>query len=125
MIDMNMVIADNILCELKKQQKKKTELATALDISKQTIHKMLTGARSISAIELTQISRFLGTTMEQLTAVSPTFLNRNVTHVFMGQVNTPSAKEGIKIADELIDLYLFHSNAQKNAKKMSEWSSLL
>ena len=56
MVDMNMTIAGNILALLKKQNKKQTDLAEALNTNRQTVNKMLNGSRMINAIELKQIA---------------------------------------------------------------------
>ena len=69
MNDINMIIARNILTILKKQNKKQVDLADALQTNKQTISKMLNGVRMINAIELKQISDFLGVRMEELTKI--------------------------------------------------------
>ena len=52
MIDMNAVIANNISLSLEKQNRKQVELAEYLEISRQTVNKMLSGIRTISAGEL-------------------------------------------------------------------------
>ena len=65
MIDMNMIIAGNIQALLKKQNKKQTDLADALGTNKQTVNKMLNGARMINAIELKSISEYRGVKMEE------------------------------------------------------------
>ena len=69
MNDINMIIARNTLTILKKQNKKQVDLAEALQTNKQTISKMLNGARMINAIELKQVSDFLGVKMEELTKI--------------------------------------------------------
>lgn len=113
MIDMNLIIARNISNALKSAGKKQSELAVALDCSKQIVSNMLSGARSISAPELKRIADFCNVSMESLVALPPKPVETNVVRVFMGQVKTEEAKEGIKIADKLIDMYLFHSRVNK------------
>ena len=61
MVDMNVVIANNISRSLEKQNRKQVELADYLEVSRQTVNKMLSGARTINAGELRMIADFLGT----------------------------------------------------------------
>ena len=56
MLDVNMIIANNIQAELKKENKKQVELAEGIGVSKQTMSKMMNGVRVINAIELHKIS---------------------------------------------------------------------
>ena len=49
----------------------------------------------------------------------------NPLKVFMREVKTPEGKKGIETADELINLYLFHSKYQSKEFKENcskEWS---
>ena len=114
MNDINMIIARNILTILKKQNKKQVDLAEALQTNKQTISKMLNGARMINAIELKQVSDFLGVKMEELTKI-PAHI-----HVFMGKVESEQAKNALQIADKLSDMILFHSRVRENGTEMME-----
>lgn len=125
MRDPNIVIANNISKQLKAVNKKQTELAEVLGVSRQTVSKMLTGARSINAIELKAIADFCKTSMEVLVAVPDNLSDTDVVHAFMGKVKTDEAKRGIEIADELIDMYLFHNKVHENAViAMDDWSDL-
>lgn len=49
---MNAVIAKNVSVSLAKQNRKQIELAEYLEVSRQTVSKMLSGIRTISAGEL-------------------------------------------------------------------------
>ena len=59
MLDVNMIIANNIQAELKKENKKQVDLAEGIGVSKQTMSKIMNGARAINAIELHKISLLL------------------------------------------------------------------
>lgn len=120
MIDMNMMIAGNILAFLKKQNKKQIDLAEALQTNKQTVSKMLNGARMIHAIELKQIADFLGVKMEELTKIRENAMDTDVIHAFMGKVESEQAKNALKIADKLSDMILFHSKVRENGTAMME-----
>ena len=50
MLDVNMIIANNIQAELKKENKKQVDLAEGIGVSKQTMSKIMNGARAINAI---------------------------------------------------------------------------
>ncbi len=118
MIDMNMMIANNILALLKKQNKKQTDLADALGTNKQTVNKMLNGMRMINAVELKSIAEYLGVKMEELTKISSEHADTNVVHVFMGKVQSEQAKQALQIADEISDMILFHKRIRENGNAM-------
>ena len=56
MLDVNMMIANNIQNQLKKANKKQIDLAEGIGVSRQTMSKIMNGARAINAIELHKIS---------------------------------------------------------------------
>ncbi len=118
MIDMNAMIAGNILALLKKQNKKQINLADALGTNKQTVSKMLNGTRMIHAVELKSIAEYLGVKMEELTRISSRNEDINVVHAFMGKVQSEQAKRALEIADELSDMILFHKKVRENGNAM-------
>lgn len=125
MVDMNIIIAKNISYALKNAGKKQYELAEAMNCSKQIVSNMLSGSRTINAIELKKIAEFCSVSMESLVAMPEKPVETNVVRAFMGQVKTDEAKKGIEIADKLIDMYLFHSRVHKSGiVGMSERSRL-
>lgn len=120
MVDMNAMIASNILAILKRQNKKQIDLAEALQTNKQTVSKMLNGTRMINAIELKQIADFLGVKMEELTKIQGSTVDTDIVHAFMGKVESEQAKNTLKIADTLSDMILFHSRVRENGAAMME-----
>lgn len=118
MVDMNTMIAGNILSLLKKQNKKQTDLANALRTNKQTVNKMLNGTRMINAVELKSIADYLGVKMEELTKIPSIHADTNIVHVFMGKVQSEQAKQALVIADELSDMILFHKKVRENGEAM-------
>lgn len=123
MADMNMVIANNISRYLERRQKKQVELADYLNVSRQIVSKMLSGARTITAGELRKISEFCGTSMEELTSIPYNYEEIDVFHVFMGQVKTEAAQQSIRDIDTLISLILFHDKVRENEAAMrEEWT---
>ena len=120
MVDMNTIIAGNILAILKRQNKKQTELAEALQTNKQTVSKMLNGSRMINAIELKQIADFLGVKMDELTRLQGNAIDTDIVHAFMGKVDSKQAQNALKIADTLSDMILFHSRVRANGTAMME-----
>jgi DNA-binding Xre family transcriptional regulator len=122
---MNEVLAHNIYMQLKQLKKKQTDLAENLGISKQTVNKMLNGGRTITAPELKQIADYLEVPMEELVKISDSSKPKAPLKAFMGRVSSTQGKEGIKIAEKLIQIYLFHAKYQKEAFKTwrnEEWS---
>ncbi len=115
-----MVIASNILAMLKKQNKRQTDLADALNTNKQTVNKMLNGTRMINAIELKAISDYLGVKMEELTKIQAKQEDTNIVHAFMGKAQSVEAKQALQTADELSEMILFHKRVRENGKNMME-----
>lgn len=120
MIDVNAMIAANIVAILKQRNRKQIDLAEALQTNKQTISKMLNGSRMINAIELKQIAEFLGVKMEELTKVRENTTDTDIVHAFMGKVDSEQAKEALQIADRLSDMILFHRKVRDNGMVMME-----
>ena len=118
MVDMNVMIASNILALLKSQNRKQIDLADALKTNKQTVNKMLNGTRMINAVELKAIADYLGVRMEELTKISKAHSDTNVVHAFMGKVKSEQAKQALQIADELSDMILFHKRVRENGNAM-------
>ena len=120
MVDVNAMIAANIVAVLKQQNRKQIDLAEALQTNKQTVSKMLNGSRMINAIELKQIAEFLGVKMEELTKVRENATDTDIVHAFMGKVDSEQAKEALQIADRLSDMILFHRKVRGNGTAMME-----
>lgn len=120
MLDVNMIIANNIQAELKKENKKQVDLAEGIGVSKQTMSKIMNGARAINAIELHKISEYLHVSMDSLMKMPEKPMDTNVIHAFMGRVKTEEARKGIRLADELSDMILFHTRVCENGKKMEQ-----
>ncbi len=120
MMNINMLIANNILDVLKSKGKKQMELADGIGVSKQTMSKMLNGGRSINAIELKQIADFLGISMDSLVRVPEKQVTQDVIHTFMGRVETEAARDALRIADEVSDMILFHKRVRRNGTAMMQ-----
>lgn len=118
MVDMNMIIAGNILTLLKKQNKRQTDMAEALNTNKQTVNKMLNGSRMINAVELKKTADFLGVKMEELTKISGEAEDTNIVRAFMGKVTSEQGKKALALADELSDMILFHKKVRENGTEM-------
>jgi len=120
MVDMNVIIANNILTYLKKQNKKQIDLAEAIGMTKQTVHKMLNGSRMINAIELKKIADYLEVIMDELVQIPEEMPESNVVRAFMGKVSSKEAQNALKIADELSDMILFHRRVRENGTVMMD-----
>lgn len=120
MVNMNDIISRNIINIMKQNGMKQVDLAAYIGVSKQVISKMLSGARVINAVELQKIAEYLGVSMEKLVKIPTTIPETNVVRVFMGRVESPEAKEGLKIADEIADMICFYSRTRENAEKMMQ-----
>ncbi len=120
MVDMNLVIANNILVQLKEQNKKQVDLADGIGLSKQIVSKMLNGSRTINAIELRKVAEYLGVTMDILAKLPEAPHENNIIHAFMGRVTSDGGKNALVIADKLSDMILFHSKVRANGTQMMQ-----
>lgn len=120
MLDVNMTIANNIQRIMKKQDRRQIDLAEGIGVSKQTMSKIMNGARSISAMELRQIAEFLGVSMDVLVKIPEKTIDTNVIRAFMGKVKTEEARQAIQMADEISEMILFHTKVFRNGRKMEE-----
>ena len=110
-MSMNEVIAMNISNLLKASKKKQQDLADALHMPKQTISKMINGARMISALELSQIANYFHVSMDSLVQEKAPVVYSPI-KVFMGEVKSAGGKAAIETAERLMDLYSFHHKFQ-------------
>ncbi|MGN1405099.1 MAG: helix-turn-helix domain-containing protein [Erysipelotrichaceae bacterium] len=125
MLDMDTLIAKNILKELKRRGKKQSDLVQVLGYSKQVVSNMLSGARMINATELKQIAEYLNVSMEKLVEVPDIGFDNNPIYAFMGQTENDEGKKALVFFDKLINLYLFHSNIyESGTESMNRRSSL-
>lgn len=118
MLDMNCVIANNILILLKKQNKKQQDLADGIGTSKQVVSKMLNGSRAINAIELSKIATFLNVSMDVLVKLPVIPQETSFTLAFMGRVTSDGGRKALEIADTLSDMILFHTRVRENGINM-------
>lgn len=118
MLDMNVVIINNISQTMKDKSVRQVELAEAIGVSRQTMSKMLSGARAINAVELNSIANALKVSLESLVKIPSATVEANAVKAFMGNVNTEEAKRGLEIADRLADMICFHARTRENGEAM-------
>lgn len=118
MIDMNLIIANNIIDLLKKHNKRQQDLADGIGTTKQIVSKMLNGSRAINAVELSKIANFLGEPMEMLVQMPKVPKETSFTLAFMGRVTSEGGRKALETADILSDMILFHTKVRKNGMKM-------
>lgn len=120
MVDINVVVANNIMEQMKMHNTKQIDLANAIHVSKQIMSKMLNGSRLISIAELHKIADYFHITMDDLLQNSTESAEVDVMRAFMGKVGSEEAQEALRTADKLADMIIFHANVRENAKVMSE-----
>ncbi len=120
MVDINIVVINNIMDQMKKHHMKQIDLANAIGVSKQIMSKMLNGTRLISVAELHKIADYFRIRMDDLMKVPAESYEMDVMRAFMGKVGSEAAREALHTADELADMIIFHANVRENAKVMSE-----
>ena len=109
MVDMDQVIACNINKYLKKLSKNSSDLAIELGVDLQDVRKMLAGTRVINVIELEKIAKICNTSFDELLKPDSAISYDNASPVFLGAVATQEAQDTLKIAGQIIDLYIFHN----------------
>lgn len=118
MLDVNMIIANNIQAELTKENKTQIDLAEGIGVSRQTMNELMSGARAINAAELHKISEYLHVPLDSLMKMPAKSMDTNAIHALMSRVKTEEARKGIRLADELSDMILFHTKVCENGKRM-------
>ena len=101
MLDVNMIIANNIQAELKKENKKQVDLAEEIGVSKQTMSKIMNGARAINAVELHKISEYLHVSMNSLMKMPEKPMDTNVIHAFIYKRRTRRTGSGKENANHV------------------------
>lgn len=120
MVDINVVVANNIMDQMKKHNTKQIDLANAIGVSKQIMSKMLNGSRLISISELHKIADYFRVTTDDLLKVPAEPAEEDIMRAFMGKVGSEAAREALHTADKLADMIIFHAKVRDNAKIMSE-----
>lgn len=120
MADMNSVITRNILLAMKKRNRTQSDLAKELNYSNQTVKNMLNGSRVISAVELSQISKYLGVGMSALTKV-PNYSVDSMSGVFSELMETADEEKDAGCLNELINLAIFQRRLRNHLKSARKW----
>ncbi len=120
MTGMNETISDNILTLLWRARRKQTDLAEALGVNIQDVHRMLSGNQTINVAELRKIAEFFHVTMEQLMKPPEGVENMDATQIFMSQVKSDAARRSLEIADKLADMILYYARLRENAEMMNQ-----
>lgn len=104
---------------LKKNNRTQTDLANYLGVSKQTMSKMLSGARMINAKELIEIANYFNIKIDDLFIKEKKDKETNDVYALMGKVESEQAKQAIKNVDKIADLIIFHTNIRNNFEEMN------
>lgn len=104
------ILLTNIKTYLVQTHQKQSTLAAHLNLQRQTVSKMLSGTRTITAVEFKQIADFLGVPMEKLLEDPEPSSEKDVMESFISRMDTDGEKEAILLADELINMLLRQRN---------------
>lgn len=118
MIDINLIIANNIMDQMRQRNTKQIELAKAIGVTKQVMSKMLNDSGLISIVELHRIADYFHVQVSDLMKLSTVSENDNVIQNLMCRVNSEAARQALCIADELADMIIFHANVRENVQSM-------
>lgn len=95
----------NIKRSLKRQKKKQSQLAEAMQVPRQTVSKILTGCRTMTAAELKLTADFLDTSMDSLLKDETQETTKDYLQALIRRAPSREAEEGIRIAAEIIAMY--------------------
>lgn len=104
------ILLTNIKTYLTQTRQKQSALAAHMNLKRQTVSKMLSGTRTITAVEFKQIADFLGVPMEKLLENPASSSPKDVIDTFVSRMNTVNEKQAILLADELINMLLRQRN---------------
>jgi transcriptional regulator with XRE-family HTH domain len=92
----------------------KKDLAKALDISQQMVSKITLAKKNITVQEIKEIAEVLGSSFEELT--QPFEVDNEVESImsFMGELTTQEAKDGLKLAQEIMDAIIENKEARRS-----------
>lgn len=92
----------------------KKDLAEALDISQQMVSKITLAKKNITVNEIKNIADVLDCSFERLTTPFKEN-NKKIESVmnFMGEVSSKEAKEGLQLAQQIIDAIIENREARK------------
>jgi len=92
----------------------KKDLAKALDISQQMVSKITLAKKNITVQEIKEIAEVLGSSFEELT--QPFEEEKEVESImsFMGELTTQEAKDGLKLAQEIMDAIIENKEARRS-----------
>lgn len=118
MVGMNAIISNNVLTLLKQEGKSQNELAEILGVSRQMMCSMLSGSRTINAVELQRIAAFLHVSKEKLTESSSEGGHASAVYSLVDKVKTDSARRSLAIIDEMANMVLFYARVRLNAEEL-------
>lgn len=96
-------VGNNIRRVLEGKNMSQQALATKLNISKQIVHKILSGNKSINVSEISSIARILDTTVDRLLPAQDTKELLVPSFSFMGEIQDPAVKKGVEHLKTVID----------------------
>lgn len=100
------VLIENIRDAMRRKNKKQVHIARRLQLQRQTVHKMLNGSRTITAIELKEIADFLEVSADDLLAMPQQNQEKEILQKLAKYAETPEAGKQIQAVETIIELYL-------------------
>lgn len=110
-------LIENIKEQMRLQDKKQVDLAAYMNLPRQTIYKIMTRTRMVSAVELKLIADFLGVPMDRLMDSGAGEPQEDPLLVFRQQVSGREAQQGFDTAEELMDMYLAQRKILEGERK--------
>ena len=119
MAALDFIIGKRIQNRLEELGMTQSQLADMLDTSRQVINKLVHGRKSITVKEIHLIAEALQMKPEELIQEDNVETEeKEPIMAFMGEVKSETAKEGLKKAQKIMDIILFHRDIQEEHHKL-------
>ncbi|AGB42248.1 putative transcriptional regulator [Halobacteroides halobius DSM 5150] len=113
MVSLNKLIGNRIQQCLDKMNWSQSQLAEKLDVSRQTVNKIINGRKNITIAETKAIADILPLDLQELIKPAKEVEEKDPIIAFMGEVDSSEAKAGLQHAQQIMDLLIFHRDMKQ------------
>lgn len=117
-MDMNKTVGKRISEILEQKGWTQVKLADKMNVSRQVMNNIIQGNKNVTIAEVKKIADILGVNTDDLTKPFEKEEEPEPIMAFMGEVSTKEAREGLKKAEEIMDMIVFHQQTNDSFKEM-------
>ena len=117
-MDMNQIVGKRIASILDNKGWTQVKLANKLGVSRQIVNNIIQGKKNITIAEVNNIANILGVNVDDLTKSFGKEEKPEPIMAFMGQVDTAEAQKGLKKAEDIMELIIFHEDTKEAFDEM-------